>query len=84
MSLYTNGNPTRFEVEEVLANSVGTTSQAVKFVEVEDVPAQWKHSCTPTGVGVLASYSLQIGTVFVQYAFCPVCRKILYHKEAGY
>lgn len=65
-----------YELKQILGVSNDYRTRIIKY---DSEPAQWKHACTYTGIGIQkpSVYSFVDGTT-IKYTFCPVCKTIYY------
>lgn len=74
------GRITHSDIVYELKQLLGVTDDyRTRIIKYDSEPAQWKHACTYTGIGIQkpSVYSFVDGTT-IKYTFCPVCRTIYY------
>lgn len=77
----TNFRVTKSMIEYSLASFLRVPKDALNFVKIDDNPNQWKHACYFTGVTALVPRKIFLDTVWVYFAVCPACKKVIYHYD---
>lgn len=82
MALSGNGVPTKVEVMNYIAMTLGVPTNSLSFVMLNEKPVKWKHSCVNTGVVELPYGVYYLGQSTLYVAVCNICSKVLVYVES--